>query len=63
MPKGRPLLANTRNGVAGSIRQLDSRVTEERKLDFYCYDFLPSDYERGELVATKDKMDKLVNRC
>jgi len=59
--ENRPILANTRNGVAGSIRQLDSRVTEERKLDFYCYDFLPSDYERGELIATKDKLDKLVN--
>jgi DNA ligase (NAD+) len=58
--EGRPILANTRNGVAGSIRQLDSQVTTERKLDFYAYDLLLGDYERGEVVDTKEKLDSLV---
>ena len=57
---GRPLLANTRNGVAGSIRQLDSRITAERKLDFYSYDLLFSDLERGEGIDKKSKLDKLA---
>jgi len=57
---GRPALANTRNGVAGSIRQLDPKITAERKLDFYAYDFLLGDYERGEVIDTKFKADCLV---
>ena len=35
--EGRPLLANPRNGAAGSIRQLDPKLSAERKLSFYVY--------------------------
>ncbi|MCQ2798945.1 MAG: NAD-dependent DNA ligase LigA, partial [Bacilli bacterium] len=46
---GEPLFANARNAAAGSIRNLDSSVAAERKLDAYWY-YLVNARELGQHI-------------
>ncbi len=43
---GQPLLANPRNAAAGSLRQLDPKITAERGLDIFVFNL-----QEGELYA------------
>jgi DNA ligase (NAD+) len=55
--KGEALFANSRNAAAGSIRQLDPKITAERKLDSFIYDI---DYIEGEFPVTQIEELKLL---
>jgi len=50
-----PLYANPRNIVAGSVRQLDPKITAQRKLDSYAYDLV-----EGFNVETHEQKHKIL---
>lgn len=52
---GLPLFANPRNVAAGSIRQLDPKITASRKLDVFIYDLAQTDERVVNPSATSEK--------
>ncbi len=56
---GEPLFANPRNAAAGSLRQLDSKITAERKLDIYVFNI--QQVQGKELYTHRDSLDFLAS--
>ncbi|GLK66857.1 NAD-dependent DNA ligase LigA [Hansschlegelia plantiphila] len=62
---GKPLFANPRNAAAGSLRQLDPKVTQDRPLRFFAYAWgeasaVPSDTQTG-MVQTLGRWGFPIN--
>ncbi|MFA5872115.1 MAG: NAD-dependent DNA ligase LigA [Parcubacteria group bacterium] len=57
--EGLPMFANSRNAAAGSIRQLDPKITAKRKLDSFIYDI---DEIKGAFPETQIKELALLRK-
>jgi DNA ligase (NAD+) len=68
---GKPTYANPRNSAAGSVRQLDPKVTAGRALNFFAYAWgevsdMPADTQHGMLARLESYgfiVNPMVRRC
>lgn len=56
---GLPLFANPRNAAAGSLRQLDPKVTAERNLDIFVFNVQNSEIKFSNHLESLDYLKKL----
>ncbi|MBN9589964.1 MAG: DNA ligase (NAD(+)) LigA [Alphaproteobacteria bacterium 64-11] len=69
--EGKPVYANPRNSAAGSVRQLDPKITAGRALNFFAYAWgeisdMPADTQHGILQKFESYgfvVNPLVRRC
>jgi DNA ligase (NAD+) len=65
LAQGETIFANPRNAAAGSLRQLDSRITAQRPLDFFAYGISDTGQipcsSQEELLKYLDKLGFRIN--
>ena len=63
--EGQPAFANPRNAAAGSLRQLNSKITAQRKLDYFAYQVLAAKelglHKQTEVLTFLQKQGFVVN--